>query len=548
MIGSSPAQPSRAAFIFIFITVALDMLALGIIVPVLPRLIVEFEGGDIAKAAAISGAFGTVWARDAVRVIAGTRRALRLVRKAARRAALELGIGPRLRAHGVRPDAVLALRGEGGFGHHSASFGTAGAYIADVTPPEQRAARFGMLGAAFGFGFVVGPAVGGPLGAISLRLPFWVAGALSLANFAYGLFILPESLPKENRFRFEWRKANPLGSIRLLVLAPELLVLTAAMFLMEVAHQSLPSVFVLYADYRYHWTESDVGLALALVGITSTIVSAALVGPAVAKLGERMALMVGLVFFAAAFAMYGLAPTGSWMLAGIPLGALGGLAAPAMQGLMTQHATSSDQGKLQGALGSLAGIAGLIGPLLFTQTFAAAIRATGGLHIPGAPYLLAAILVVLALAVSTGFFASERARSGRGVDDEHDLRVSQRARCGEAPGRAVRKSRTRRCRRTHGGRGETDLLALSADYVAVSGDRPANLALSTSRSHRRRHRCRRREASRATAEGEDVVVVDSEAPRATETLLGYTPAPNEDSSGERTTFLPSQDSNPSPRT
>jgi DHA1 family tetracycline resistance protein-like MFS transporter len=290
----------------------------------------------------------------------------------------------------------------------SASFGTAGAYIADVTPAEQRAARFGMLGAAFGFGFVVGPAVGGLLGGIGLRLPFWVAGGLSLANAAYGLFILPESLPKERRSRFEWSKANPVGSLKLLGASPELVVLAAATFLMELAHQSLPSVFVLYADYRYGWSESEIGLALALVGVTSTIVSAALVGPMVAKMGERVSLVVGLLFFAGAFATYGLAPTGAWLLAGIPFGSLGGLASPAMQGLMTRHASSSDQGKLQGALGSLAGITGLIGPLLFTQTFAAAIRATGALHVPGAPYLVAALLSTLALVVSVGFFARSR--------------------------------------------------------------------------------------------------------------------------------------------
>jgi DHA1 family tetracycline resistance protein-like MFS transporter len=257
-----------------------------------------------------------------------------------------------------------------------------------------------MLGAAFGLGFIVGPAVGGLLGEISLRLPFWAAAGLSLANAAYGYFILPESLPPERRSAVAWQRANPLGSLKLLRAHTGLVGLAAAAFLYFVAHDALPSMFVLYTDYRYGWSERTVGLALAAIGVCTTIVSATLVGPAVARLGERRALLLGLTFGLTGFLIYALAPTGRMFLIGIPLLSLWGLAGPSMQSLMSRRVGASAQGQLQGALSSMRGISGMIGPLVFTQTFAAAIAEQGALYLPGAPYMLAAALILCSLALS----------------------------------------------------------------------------------------------------------------------------------------------------
>jgi DHA1 family tetracycline resistance protein-like MFS transporter len=267
----------------------------------------------------------------------------------------------------------------------AASFSSATAYITDITPPEGRARLFGMIGAAFGLGFIVGPALGGFLGAVSLRLPFWVAAALSLTNAAYGLLVLPESLPRERREKLVWRKANPMGSIELLRSQPVLLGLAGVAFLDYLAHESLPSCFVLYTSYRYAWGEGRVGAVLATVGLATAVVQAALVGPMVRALGERSALLLGVALGVVSFAIYGGAPIGAWFMLGVPFGALWGIAAPPMQTLLTRRVGPSEQGRLQGAISSLRGIGGMLGPILFTQAFAAAIRPGVAVSVPGAP-------------------------------------------------------------------------------------------------------------------------------------------------------------------
>ena len=278
-----------------------------------------------------------------------------------------------------------------------ASFTTAGAYIADVTPKEQRAAGYGIMGAAWGLGFVIGPAFGGLLGGINPRLPFWVAAGLTLVNAMYGLFVLPESLPPERRREIDWKRANPVGALRLLRSHRELFGLAMVTFVYYLAHQALPSVFVLYSSYRYGWNEQMVGLTLAGVGVSNIIVQAGLVKSLVSKLGERKTLLIGLVFGALGYAIFGLAPTGHLMWAGIPVLALQGLYGPSAQGIMSHHVSPSEQGELQGANSSILGITGLIGPLLFTTTFASFIGPRRELHLPGAPFLLAALMTVVAI-------------------------------------------------------------------------------------------------------------------------------------------------------
>ena len=389
----------RATFWFIFGTVLLDMLALGIIAPVFPKLVIQLEGGNDIIAAGLLGLFGTVWAamQFLFAPVLGA-----LSDRVGRRPVILLsclGLGLDYVIMALAPTVQWLFVGRMLSGITASSFTTSFAYIADVTEPDERARRFGMLGAAFGVGFILGPAVGGLLGGIDIRAPFWAAGALSIVGAAYGWFVLPESLPRERRAPFAWRRANPVGSLGLLRGHEALVALAVVAFVNRVAHDALPSVFVVYGDYRFGWTARAVGFALAIVGAASIVVQAGVVGPAVRRLGEPRALRTGLACGALAFVVYGLAPTGGIFLMGIPLGALYGLTYPSLQGLMTRRVGPDEQGRLQGALGSLMGIAGVIAPLLFTQVFAAAIGPFRAAGVPGAPFLLAALLLVTAMAV-----------------------------------------------------------------------------------------------------------------------------------------------------
>jgi MFS transporter, DHA1 family, tetracycline resistance protein len=393
-----PVRPARrAALVFIFFTIVLDMLAVGMIIPVLPKLVATFLGGDTAKAARIYGIFGTVWAlmQFVFSPLLGT-----MSDRFGRRPIVLLsnfGLGLDYILMALAPTLSWLFVGRVISGITAASVPAANAYIADVTPDEKRAKAFGMLGAAFGLGFIVGPAVGGLLGNISPRLPFWVAAALSLVNAMYGLFVLPESLTRDKRARFSWKRANPVGSLKLLRSHHELFGLAGVTFLCTLAHDSLPSTFVLYADYRYGWTPLTIGFVLATVGICFGFVQAVLVGRIVGSFGERLALIVGLLFGTLGFAIYGLAAYGWIFWLGIPVMSLWGLSGPAAQGLMCRRVSSAEQGQLQGAIGSLRGISGMLGPGLFTVTFATFIGPLRNWNLPGSSFLLSSILLLAAL-------------------------------------------------------------------------------------------------------------------------------------------------------
>jgi DHA1 family tetracycline resistance protein-like MFS transporter len=389
-------RPTRAAFAFIFITVTLDMLALGIMAPVLPKLVVAFEGGDVAHAARIVGLFGFVWA--AMQFLASPVVGAASDRFGRRPVVLlsNFGLGLDYLVMAVAPSVAWLFVGRMVSGITSSSYSTATAYIADVTPPDERAAKFGLLGAAFGLGFIIGPAVGGVLGDINLRLPFYVAGALSLVNAAYGFFVLPESLPPEKRARVPWHMANPLGSLTFLRAHPELLAMAATYFLYIVAHEIYPTLFVLYGDYRYAWSARQLGLTLALFGVGSTIASAFLIGPIVKRIGERSALLLGLSLGAVSSMIVALAFTGTLFLISIPIASLAGLTTPSFMAIASRKASESEQGRLQGALGSLQGIAMMGAPILLSQIFAAAI-ARGGRSYAGAPFAFASIVMFVAL-------------------------------------------------------------------------------------------------------------------------------------------------------
>jgi DHA1 family tetracycline resistance protein-like MFS transporter len=395
--GAAPA-PRRAALVFIFVTVVLDMLALGMIVPVLPKLVVDFLGGDTARAAEIYGLFGTVWAL--MQFVSSPVQGVLSDRYGRRPVVLlsNFGLGLDYVLMALAPTLGWLLVGRVVSGITAASFSTAGAYIADVTPPEKRAASFGMLSVAFGTGFILGPAVGGVLGNLGPRLPFWVAAGLSLANAMYGLFVLPESLPPERRSaRFAWNRANPIGSLNLLRSHPELVGLSTVSFLGAIAHEVMPTVFVLYATYRYGWDAATIGLSIAVVGLCSAAVGGGLVEPVVSRFGERRVLLAALAFGSLGFTMFGLASTATLFWLAVPVNALWGLSGPAMQGLMTRRVGASEQGQLQGAIASLRGIAFTIGPGVFTLTFASFIGDRAAWHLPGAPFLLAAALLAASM-------------------------------------------------------------------------------------------------------------------------------------------------------
>jgi len=389
----------HAALSFVFVTVLLDMLAFGIIIPVLPKLITGFLHGDIGQSSKYLGLFITVWAlmqfffAPVIGVLSDRfgRRPIILLSN--------FGLGLDYIIMALAPTIGWLFVGRLLSGITSSSGPTANAYISDVTTPETRSRAYGIFGAAFGLGFILGPAAGGWLGHIDLRLPFWTAGGFSILNAVYGFFILPESLPPERRAtKMLWRKANPLGALKLLRSHHELFGLASVSLLNYLAHEVYVTVFVLYATLRYSWNERDVGNSLAVVGVTTMIVSAGMVGSLVKRFGERTTLFLGLFLGAIGFALFGASPTGWLFVAAIPVNALWGLAAPPLQTLMTRRVSVTEQGELQGAVASLRGIAMIIGPGVFAAVFAYFIAPSR--FVPGAPWFLSAVLLFAALGLA----------------------------------------------------------------------------------------------------------------------------------------------------
>ena len=390
----------KAAVAFIFITALLDILAFGMIIPVLPHLIAGFLGGDVSKAAMWYGWFATVFMlmqfvcspiQGALSDHFGRRPVILLS---------NLGVGVDFLFMAMVNTLPLLFIGRIISGITAASFSTASAYIADVTPPEKRAQAFGMIGMAFGIGFVVAPAFGGWLGVVHPRLPFWIAAGLSLTNFCYGLFVLPESLPPERRSAFSWARANPMASLRLLRGHHELFGLASVLLLMFLAHVVYPSTFVLYADYRFGWKSDMVGWTLAIVGVLAAVVQGGLIKRFIKTFGERKTLLIGLACGSLGFALYGFAPTGYWFWAAMPVSALWGLSQPAAQAIMTHHVSPMEQGRLQGAIGSLQSIAGIIAPFVFTRTFATIASTRPNNPWVGTTFWLASALVLIGLMVA----------------------------------------------------------------------------------------------------------------------------------------------------
>jgi DHA1 family tetracycline resistance protein-like MFS transporter len=387
--------PRRAAVAFVLVTVVLDMLAFGIVIPVLPRLILDFTGGSATSAAWWQGVFGTLFA--AIQFFFAPVLGALSDRYGRRPVILlsNLGLALDYALIALAPNLWWLLAGRAIAGFCSASISVPSAYVADVTAPENRAAAFGLIGAAFGVGFILGPFVGAEAGSIDPRLPFWIAGALSLASFCYGLLVLPESLPPERRARFDWRSANPIGSALLIRRYPALWALIGVSILSYLAHDSLPHSFFLYAHARFGWDQRMVGYALVAVGVMSVVVQAGAIGPLVRALGERRALWFGLAMGIAAFTLYGFAWAPWVVFAAIALGGFWSVWNAAAQTLVSQTVSGDEQGRLQGALASLRAACQVLTPALFNGAFALGVSVDA--RWAGAPMLVSAALLTLAL-------------------------------------------------------------------------------------------------------------------------------------------------------
>ena len=390
----------QAAVIFILVTVTLDVLAMGLIIPVLPKLILDFLGGRMTSAADWNGWFALVFAlmQFFFSPLLGV-----LSDQFGRRPVIllsNLGLGLDYVVMALAPTIGWLFLGRIISGITTSSIPTAMAYIADVTPREKRAGAFGMIGIAFGIGFAFGPAIGGLLSNFNPRLAFWVAAGLSLTNWLWGYLFVPESLLPDRRKKFLFSKANPLGSLTLLRSHHELWRLATIQFLAYVAHNVF-SVWALYAIFRYNWNQLTIGISLMVVGVCTAIISGGLTGRMVKRFGEKRTLYIGQFFGSAGMFVAGLARSGAVLLASIPIISLWNISMPAAQSMMTHRVSEQEQGELQGAIQSMRSITFIIGPVLFSQVFSWFIDPKHPIHVPGAPYFLAAALLFTAMLMST---------------------------------------------------------------------------------------------------------------------------------------------------
>ncbi len=394
---STPDSQRQAGLPFILLTLFIDILGIGIIIPILPELVKEFVGGSTSLAGWYVGVIAATYSlmQFFCAPIIGAL-SDRFGRRPVLLASL-FGLGVDYLVQGFAPTIGWLFVGRAVAGVMGGSISTANAYIADVSTPENRARNFGMVGVMFGLGFICGPALGGLLGSMHLRLPFFVSAGLALLNWLYGFFILPESLPVERRSSFSLSKANPLGTVGRLRAYPMVAGLSLAFFCMSLAQRGLENVWVLHTGYRYGWDERTNGLTLTFVGVMAALIQGLLVRPAIARFGERRTVVLGLVVSALAFLGYGLAYEGWMVWVIIFFGAFGGVVGPAIQSLVAGAIDPSEQGKIQGALTSLMSLTNIIAPLFFTAgLFSYFTSQHAIIHLPGAPFLVGSGLLLTA--------------------------------------------------------------------------------------------------------------------------------------------------------
>lgn len=415
--------PGRYALLFIFITVMLNMIGFGVIMPVMPQLIMEVTGEGLSQAAKWGGYLTVVYALMQfimMPVIGGLsdrfgRRPILLASLAAY--SFDFFI------MAIAPTIGIILLARVLAGAFAATFSTANAYIADISPPEKRAANFGLMGAAFGLGFIIGPAIGGFLGEeYGPRAPFYFVAATGALNFIFGFFVLPETLKPENKRKFEWRRANAFGNFKQFAQYPIMLPVAGVLLLAQLAHWTYPSVWAYYAQEKFAWTPAMIGASLMFVGLTSAIVQAGLTRIIIPKIGERASAMLAMSVTASCYIAFSLATTGWVVYIVIAISALGGLAQPALQGIMSRTMPANAQGELQGAIAAVMSMSMIVGPWLMTQMFAAfsapgtpftmfnlTIFENGApFYFPGAPFVLASILEVIALGLLVFAFSKIR--------------------------------------------------------------------------------------------------------------------------------------------
>lgn len=393
---------------FVFITLVLIVLGFGIIIPVLPGLVTEFEGGQAADGA---HSFGWLVGSYALMQFLAAPVLGALSDQFGRRRVILVALGGSAIDYlvmGFAPTLGWLFVARAIAGMTAGAMAACNAYVADVTPPERRAQGFGLLGAAFGLGFAIGPAIGGLLGGINLRLPFFVAAACVGLNCMFGLWVLPESLPPENRRKFDWRRANPVGALLNLRRLHGVGGLAGVQLLFMTGHTMLHSIWVLYMSYRFGWSPAEVGVSLMVVGVASAAVQMRLVGPILRRTGEARGLLWGLGWTALIFVLYGVATKGWMIYCLVCLGTLGGITGPAAQALITRRVPSDEQGAVQGAFGSLASLAGVFGPPVAAWSFGAAIAPDSRFAVPGIAFFEGALLCVAALVLAVGATRSTR--------------------------------------------------------------------------------------------------------------------------------------------
>ena len=409
---SAPTAPNSGkrgpALVFIFITLLIDVIGLGIIIPVVPKLIEQLIHGNLSEAASYGG-----WLTSAYAVMQFVFSPILggLSDQFGRRPVLLFslfGFGLDYLLTGLSPSIEWLFLGRILAGVTGASFTTANAYIADISTPEKRAQNFGLVGAAFGVGFILGPAMGGYLGQFGARVPFFVAAGLSMVNFLYGYFILPESLAPENRRPFDWRRANPVGSLMNLGRYPVILGLVASLVLIYIAGFAVQGTWTYYTMEKFKWDQTTVGWSLATIGLAFAIVQGGLSRIIIPKLGQQRSVYVGLLFSSLGFALFAFA-TQSWMMfAFMGIYALGGIAGPSVQGIISGQVPANEQGEVQGALTSLTSTTSIIGPLIMTNLFSYFTATSAPVYFPGAPYLLGAILTLFSAGLAWRGFRQAR--------------------------------------------------------------------------------------------------------------------------------------------
>ena len=391
-------QPKgQRATVFVFVTVLIDAMGIGIILPVMPDLIRELTDLTLGGAALWGGYLSFIYAL--MQFAAGPTLG-NLSDRFGRRPVLLLSLFALAVDYlimGFAPTLWLLFVGRALAGIAGATYATANAFIADISPPHQRAQNFGLLGAGFGVGLVAGPLIGGLAGELGTRAPFFAAAALAFANLAYGALVLPESLAPESRRRFDWRRANPLGAARQIAAMPAVAWLFLAMFLFDLAHHVYPAIWSFYAKEAFAWSNAEVGLSLAFVGVCFAVTQGWLIRFILPRLGEAGTAFWGLVVSIAGLVCFGVITQGWMVYVLIFLTALGAVVTPAMTGLMSSRVPGNAQGELQGALASVLGVALIISPVMMTQTFGYFTGATAPIYLPGAPFLGAAALMALAL-------------------------------------------------------------------------------------------------------------------------------------------------------